>query len=138
MESGDGSGDGIWCKMAAAPNQHLFDGLLYTDTLECSDFEFFEKMENNNSDMVVTCKCNTYLEKALSVFWAILCGFSFKVCKKWLKVLIRPPQKKFFDKKSNKISKKLNFMLISERMKSCKKCTHKKLSGNQFDEHESN
>ncbi len=36
-----GSGGGIWCKMAAAPNQHLFDGLLYTDTLQCSDFEFF-------------------------------------------------------------------------------------------------
>ncbi len=39
--------------MAAAPDQHLFDGLLYTDTLECIDFElFFEKIENNNADMV--------------------------------------------------------------------------------------
>ncbi len=36
--------------------------------LEFSDLEFFEKMEKNNTDINVTCKFNTYLEKAFFRF----------------------------------------------------------------------
>jgi hypothetical protein len=36
-------------------------------TLECSDFNFFEKMEKNNADMDFTCK-PMFLEKAFFRF----------------------------------------------------------------------
>ncbi len=54
------------------------------------NLNFFQKMEKNNAVMDVTCKFNTYLEKAFFRFLAILCGFSFKVYKKWLKGIFQP------------------------------------------------
>jgi hypothetical protein len=46
-------------------------------------------MEKNNADMDVTCKFNTYLEKAFFRFLSTLCGFSFKAGKNWFKLLIQ-------------------------------------------------
>jgi hypothetical protein len=43
--------------------------VLQCTTQKCNDFEFFEKMEKNIADMDVTCKFNTYLEKAFSPFF---------------------------------------------------------------------
>jgi hypothetical protein len=44
--------------------------------VECSDFEFFDKMEKNNAGMDVTCKFNTYLEKAFFPFFEPFCAYS--------------------------------------------------------------
>jgi hypothetical protein len=49
-------------------------------------------------------------------FRAMLCGFSFKVGKKWLKVLIRSPQTFVVEINQIRYQKTPNFMLISERL----------------------
>ena len=110
---------------------HVEEKILPTDKgsdahiVQCSDFKFFEKMEKNNADMDVTCKFNTYLEKASFRFLSHSVRISFKVCKKLLKVHIRPP--KFFKKIKQDIKKRRIWCWFQNGWKSCKKCTYKKL-----------
>ncbi len=66
-------------------------------------------------------------KRRFSVFWAILCGNSFKVCKKWLKVLMRS-QENYFWKNQIRYQKTLNFMLITERLKKLQKMHTQKVS----------
>ncbi len=55
-------------------------------TIECSDFEFFfRKWRRTMQIWMLPVNITPVQKRRFSVFWAILCGFSFKVCKKWLK-----------------------------------------------------
>jgi hypothetical protein len=72
-------------------------------------------MEKTNADMDVTCKFNTCLEKAFIGFLSHSVRFSFKVCKKWRKVQIRP-QKIIFEKNQIRYEKTQNFTLITQKV----------------------